>query len=616
MYHSHLAAQLHAAAPFPAQFATTSHKMMYGHYLQKKGEHISKFCVAPTKLKADYPEFVAALEARWDTLMSKRTIKVDDLNSKAKKQRAMSFGESAESVCSHGEEGHHSVVSGSTAGSSRISYAFLAPDQKQRLRDECQTAWDLAFVVCGITFATADHPLFRAAIQKTRCIPDFSIACTKTMRTSRLIKLDERANEYKEMRLRAGEKFGFAITSDGWRSVAKKNYHNYILISVEGPIFVSLIEVTGAEAGGDAIKDDFNAQFAKLGPEITRHILVGITDTPSANRRAWRLLEAEHPRQFWIGCATHEVSLLFKEWIKKIDEIHILFKEGHRIVKWINNHAALLKEFRALVPAHFSDKRKHTIGLYSPADTRMATVFKMLYRLQVLQPVLSDLVSRPEYEVASQAALKRWSDAQPAGAKLVQVNGKYHDKVKHYIQEATFWGRIDVFIHATKSTMYLLRLVDGQSPVLGKFYYCCALVDKHLRVLKEAGNVPYIDAMRSIFQKRWKRWHRPLHTFAYAVDPCYQAHELNAEERSDCLKVHVCACCPPYTRPQFESGGAYQCLQVIKKLGGADWPALKVEFDRWRTAGQSIFAKEVWEAADKHHGYQCGGTRSVTTSVA
>lgn len=96
---------------------------------------------------------------------------------------------------------------------------------------------------------------------------------------------------------------------------------------------------------------------------------------------------------------------------------------------------------------------------------------------------------------------------------------------------------IECFITCTKSAVYLLRLVDGQTPVLGKFYYCCALLDKHLRIMKEAGTVPYIDQMRSIFMKRWKRWHRPIHTFAYAVDPCYQEHELTRHEKADCLQV-------------------------------------------------------------------------------
>lgn len=45
-------------------------------------------------------------------------------------------------------------------------------------------------------------------------------------------------------------------------------------------------------------------------------------------------------------------------------------------------------------------------------------------------------------------------------------------------------------------------------------------------------------------------------------------------------------------------------VQVIKKMGGADWPKLKVEFDRWRSSGRAILPPEVWDAADKYHGYQ------------
>lgn len=44
--------------------------------------------------------------------------------------------------------------------------------------------------------------------------------------------------------------------------------------------------------------------------------------------------------------------------------------------------------------------------------------------------------------------------------------------------------------------------------------------------------------------------------------------------------------------------------QVIKKLAGAQWPAAKIEFDRWRSFGKTIFPEEVWAAADEYHGYQ------------
>lgn len=243
-------------------------------------------------------------------------------------------------------------------------------------------------------------------------------------------------------------------------------------------------EVTGDGGTGEDITMGFEQQFQKLGP-LVEHIILGVTDTPSANRKAWRMLEAKYPKQIWLGCAAHEVSLLFKEWIKKIDEFTVLYKEGHRIVKWVNNHAEILKLFRELVPRHFQDKRKHGMGLYNPGDTRMATVFKMLYRIKILFPVLLDMVSTPEYQAASQKALKQWSDKQNSDARLPTINGLYVDKVQHYVQQPEFLARINTFIDSTKSAIYLLRLVDRQTPVLGKFYYGCALVDKHLRTFSK-----------------------------------------------------------------------------------------------------------------------------------
>ena len=56
------------------------------------------------------------------------------------------------------------------------------------------------------------------------------IACSKTMRTTRLTKLNESADAHKVRRLNAGKRYGFIITSDGWKSVAKSKYHNFILI--------------------------------------------------------------------------------------------------------------------------------------------------------------------------------------------------------------------------------------------------------------------------------------------------------------------------------------------------------------------------------------------------
>lgn len=557
------------------QVKATPHKMLYGHYLQKKHQHMGVHCVARSILERDHPEFLRQAEERWEALEKKRTIKFGEDESQKKRMKAMHEGAAGVEDSSEAR----SSSQGKGAASKETAWAFLPAAEKQKRREECQAAWDLAFAVSGIKFMTSDEPVFRAAVAKTSACPDFTIACSKTMRTSRLDKLNDEANRNKDIRMKAGLKFGFVVTSDGWRSVAKRQYHNYILISAEGPIFVELNEVTGQGGTGEDVHMGFEAVFERLGPEITSQVVLGVTDTPSANKKAWRLLEVQHPKQLWVGCAAHEVALLFKEWTKNISALMTLFRQGLKVVKWVNNHSEILKLFRDIVPTRFNDKRRHCLTLYMPGDTRFMTVFKMLQRILVLWEVLVELVNRSEYEKASQKALKQWSDNQPPEKKLQTVDGRYPDMVQHLMRTSSFKKEIECFVNATKSAVFLLRLVDGHSPVLGKFYYSCALVDKHLRVLEEGGQVPYIAQLRSIFAKRWKRWHRPVHTLAYALDPCYQGHDLTRTEKKD-------------------------CLEVIKKLSPANWAATKLEFDRWRgSSSASLFPEEVWKAADSNHGY-------------
>ena len=248
------------------------------------------------------------------TLERKRTIRGAGFTSAEKRQKALVAVGSVSGEQASDAGSSCAMTPGGSA--SHMQFSILSPFEKARLRDECQSAWDLAFAVAGIPFAAADNVAIRNAIRKTRGVPDFNLACSKTMRTTRLVRLNDTANEYKDLRLKAGQRYGFAITSDGWRSCQKRNYHNYILLSVEGPIFLNLEDTTGKPGAGTDVAAGFEAQFEKLGLSMTSDIMLGITDTPSVNQKAWRLLEAAHPKQLWVGCATHEVSLLFKEWVK------------------------------------------------------------------------------------------------------------------------------------------------------------------------------------------------------------------------------------------------------------------------------------------------------------
>lgn len=138
-----------------------------------------------SKLRKEAPQFVAALEGRWEVLERKRAMKFEGDQQDQKRMKAvLDVTDTASTTLSLGRS-HSSGITTRSDGSSvslkkqDTPYQFLPPAEKNRLREECQSQWDLAFVVCGIPFAAADHPVLRKAIEKTRGIPDFRLACVR-----------------------------------------------------------------------------------------------------------------------------------------------------------------------------------------------------------------------------------------------------------------------------------------------------------------------------------------------------------------------------------------------------------------------------------------------------
>ena len=240
-----------------------------------------------------------------------------------------------------------------------------------------------------------------------------------------LVRLNVQANKFKEERLQEGCRTGFVHISDGWRSGNKKSYHNHILLSALGPVYLRLVDKTGESGTGEGVADEIVKVQEALSADTRAAITMGITDTPSANRKAWRLLEALIPGQLWMGCMCHEVSLFFKECLGKVQYMRQLAVQGLQVVKWFNNHSEILKLFREGVQSevqHGSSltTRQLAIGFYMPGDTRMASAFRMLFRITVLRKVLVAVGNSAEYQASSQKALKAWSDAQSDPSKKHQ----------------------------------------------------------------------------------------------------------------------------------------------------------------------------------------------------
>lgn len=457
-------------------------------------------------------------------------------------------------------------------------WSMLSSDARAERTAAANKAWDLFWFVHGISFNLIDSRLFKQALAASKQCPSFVPCCRQTLAGSHLRARDADANEFKEGRLHAGKRYGFLFTSDGWKNKKRRTYHNYLLVVPSGPIFLALCDMTGESGTGVAIHDEVKTVFDSLDESVVSRIVIGCTDTPSANRVSWRLLTATYPRQVWIGCMAHELGLLFKDWVKKIEPVTALYMKCKSHTIWIRNHGDILSLYNEHVQRVFpNDKRRWGIQPYMPGDTRMATVFKLLHRASVLKMVFQSLVTDPRYVVAAQAAIGSYnSQAKPANKVAKLPDGSFPDRAADDLLDRDFWRGVDLFLKASKTSMYLLRLVDSCAPCLGKVYYTCALIGKHLAILSP--QAPWVATMNKFFVKRWARWHHPIHTLSYAMDPSYQAHDLSAKE-------------------------AKECKEMIAKMRPESASTVMVELNSFRSEPNN-FEPAEWRAVDNHHAYQ------------
>ena len=229
----------------------------------------------------------------------------------------------------------------------------MMPAKERKLRlDTGHDAWDMFFFVNNVPFSLISSPEFRAAIEATKKCPTYKPVGRDVLAGSHLEKQSDRATSFNERTLIDNLKYGYVITGDGYSSKTKRQYHNFILLTPDGPVFLGIKDVTGEGSTSKDVFEEFSTVMEAMEPKAKEAIMLGILDTPSVNRRAWKLLMSRYPTQVWMGCMAHEVSLLFND-VAKLPATARLKGLCHYLVKWIMNHNDILALFRKKVKAHF-----------------------------------------------------------------------------------------------------------------------------------------------------------------------------------------------------------------------------------------------------------------------
>ena len=145
------------------------------------------------------------------------------------------------------------------------------------------------------------------------------------------------------------EKFGVAVTSDGWESVDHLPLINSAYITANnGGTYLRSVDTSGELKNAEYCAALMLIDIYSIG--VTNVIMV-VTDTCSTMRKAWALIEDEIPWICCLPCVPHVVSLLMKD-IAKIPEVAKVIADEGKVVTWFSNHHKPLAILRSKV--HYS----------------------------------------------------------------------------------------------------------------------------------------------------------------------------------------------------------------------------------------------------------------------
>lgn len=221
-------------------------------------------------------------------------------------------------------------------------------------------------------------------------------------------------------------------------------------------------------------------------------------------KAAWKVIEKKFPWITCTCCGTHVINLELKD-MGKIPEVESVILKCQKILNrfWGRKRWAR-KRLREIVLKNHGKK----LGLYRAKETRFAGKAKEMARILRLKAELQEIV------VSNAYAAQKFTQA--SGVEFEDDLGTGADDVKVIVlDEAGFWQPVVDALRILTPLVVLLRLFDGEKPVLGKVYDKMFLVGERI----QKSTLPWKKRAAEIHAERWEYLHSEMHAAAYALDP-------------------------------------------------------------------------------------------------
>lgn len=319
-------------------------------------------------------------------------------------------------------------------------------------KQNADAAMARAFYACGIIFSLIESKYFKEAIHAVAATGQRYKSPSSSAVAGRLLS-DEVANvgrklyEFKANLVCTG----CTLVSDGWTNVQNRQIKNFLFVSAQGAMFEDAIDTSARSKDAEFIACELSKRIDAIGID---NVVQVVTDSAGNCVTARQMFASKYKSVVFSPCTAHCLDLL--EDISKLNWVRDAINNGHQVVKFITNHQSSL--------AYFRDKS--LLELLKPGETRFATYFIMLQRVQQTKDSLQETFMDRDF--------KMWlSRALPA----IMSNGKI---IMETVIDERFWDSVDIITTTCEPIVSLLRLVDGDIPSVGNICWKMFELDNNI----------------------------------------------------------------------------------------------------------------------------------------
>jgi hypothetical protein len=353
-------------------------------------------------------------------------------------------------------------------------------------------------------------------------------------------------------------RFGATMVSDGKDDVSKDHLINYLTVCPDGYRFECSRDVSGLRRKSEWVADDLLAHLGGLEADLklklegalaaadqiddeqleaneqqqatdfvaalangdsTNYVQI-VTDTPSVNAKAWRIIEEKVPHLLANPCIFHCLNLYFTHLLKgdksirnsPVEPVAVCVEvEGwtKKLEQFFTNKEMPRSALRAACMVNFPGKGPRRLRKYS--DTRAAIAYRVWHRVDRLKLCLRQAITSTDYV--------QWEDGLTDAEEKERAAS-----IREIVADDDGFKLLHDLVAALTPVYKLLRLVDGYTPAVGKIYFKSQHIDGLFQKLRDdhPDDEWYLE-LHNYWVRDWGYMHVDLHSLGYCVDPGYHS---------------------------------------------------------------------------------------------